>query len=147
MEDLYEQCSLHITEYIASSPEVGRRPRISRIRAYSSSLRPSAAYGCSFSGVAAAFATESGTCAVGVFGVVTRAPGERGVGADPVYFANKRPNPGRTRRSLAVTPQVRAAFRPRIESKAGRSVARPQRRHRGDRAMTRRKQDRHERDV
>ncbi len=28
-EDLYEQCSLHITEYIASSASVGRRPRIS----------------------------------------------------------------------------------------------------------------------
>ncbi len=40
-EDLYEQCSDHITEYMASSASVGRRPRISRIRAYSSSLRPS----------------------------------------------------------------------------------------------------------
>ena len=32
-------------EYIASSDAVGRRPRISRIRSYSSSLRPSSAYG------------------------------------------------------------------------------------------------------
>ena len=39
--DLYEQCSLHMIEYIASSDWVGRRPRISRIRAYSSSVRPS----------------------------------------------------------------------------------------------------------
>jgi hypothetical protein len=31
--DLYEQCSLHMTEYIANSLElVGRRPRISRMR-------------------------------------------------------------------------------------------------------------------
>jgi hypothetical protein len=39
--DLYEQCSLHITEYIASSDDVGRRPRISWMRRYSSSFRPS----------------------------------------------------------------------------------------------------------
>ena len=44
-EDLYEQCSLHITEYIASSASVGRRPRISLMRAYSSSLRPSSLNG------------------------------------------------------------------------------------------------------
>src|SRR5690606_23855519 len=48
-----------MTEYMASSPLVGRRPRISRMRAYSSSFRPRAAYGCSRSGVAAAFSTES----------------------------------------------------------------------------------------
>ena len=41
--DLYEQCSLHMTEYIASSDSVGRRPRICRIRAYSSGCRPSSA--------------------------------------------------------------------------------------------------------
>ncbi|KFF60265.1 hypothetical protein JF66_05470 [Cryobacterium sp. MLB-32] len=41
-ELLYEQCSLHITEYMASSPEVGRRPRISRIFAYSLAFRPRA---------------------------------------------------------------------------------------------------------
>lgn len=40
---LVEQCSLHITEYIASSPLVGRRPRISRMLAYSSAFSPSAA--------------------------------------------------------------------------------------------------------
>ncbi len=54
-----------MTEYIASSPLVGRRPRISRMRAYSSGLRPSAAYGCSRSGVSVAFATVSTTCVVG----------------------------------------------------------------------------------
>ena len=35
LDDLYEQCSDHMTEYMASSDEVGRRPRISLIRAYS----------------------------------------------------------------------------------------------------------------
>src|SRR4051794_28558862 len=44
---------------MASSPLVGRRPRMSRMRWYSSLLRPSAAYGCSFSGVAIACETES----------------------------------------------------------------------------------------
>src|SRR5690606_16381532 len=34
-EDLYEQCSDHITEYMASSEWVGSRPRISRMRSYS----------------------------------------------------------------------------------------------------------------
>src|SRR5690606_15556380 len=53
------QCSLHITEYMASSPLVGRRPRISRIDWYSSDLSPRATYGCSRSGVAAAFWTVS----------------------------------------------------------------------------------------
>ena len=36
---------------MASSASVGRRPRISRIRAYSSSLSPSSRYGCGWSGV------------------------------------------------------------------------------------------------
>ena len=36
-DDLYEQCRHHMTEYMASSDEVGRRPRISLIRAYASS--------------------------------------------------------------------------------------------------------------
>src|SRR5262249_53373851 len=57
--DLYEQCSDHITEYMVSSALVGRRPRISRIRAYSSSRSPSSAYGCGSSGVAAACSTVS----------------------------------------------------------------------------------------
>ena len=48
--DLYEQCSLHITEYMASSLDVGRRPRMCRIRAYSSSARPSSRYGWGTSG-------------------------------------------------------------------------------------------------
>src|SRR6476469_2868826 len=59
LDDLYEQCSDHMTEYMASSASVGLRPRISRIRAYSSSLRPSSRYGCGTSGVAAACSTES----------------------------------------------------------------------------------------
>jgi hypothetical protein len=59
LELLYEQCSLHITEYMASSPLVGLRPRISRMLRYSLSVSPRAAYGCTLSGVAAAFATVS----------------------------------------------------------------------------------------
>src|ERR1019366_7408057 len=58
-EDLYEQCSDHMTEYIASSAVVGRRPRISWIRAYSSAFSPSAAQGCSVSAVVAASRTVS----------------------------------------------------------------------------------------
>src|SRR6478609_3829848 len=46
---------------MASSASVGRRPRISRIRAYSSSLRPSSRYGWSRSGVASASLTVSDT--------------------------------------------------------------------------------------
>ena len=60
-ELLYEQCSLHITEYMASSPEVGRRPRMVRISAYSPGVNPRAAYGCSFSGVLIALVTVSAT--------------------------------------------------------------------------------------
>src|SRR5450759_5684778 len=58
-EDLYEQCSDHMTEYIASSAMVGRRPRISRIRWYSSVLSPSSAQGCWVSGVVKASSTVS----------------------------------------------------------------------------------------
>ena len=58
-EDLYEQCSDHMTEYIASSAIVGRRPRMSRIRAYSSAFSPSSAQGCAVSGVIDASATVS----------------------------------------------------------------------------------------
>src|SRR4051794_4725166 len=57
--DLYEQCSDHMTEYMASSAAVGRRPRMSRMRWYSSGFRPSSANGCSWSGVAAATSTVS----------------------------------------------------------------------------------------
>src|SRR5215207_6263901 len=63
LDDLYEQCSDHMTEYMASSDEVGRRPRISLIRAYSPSLRPSSAHGCARSGVRAALPTVSATAA------------------------------------------------------------------------------------
>ena len=59
LDDLYEQCSDHITEYMASSAEVGRRPRMSRMRWYSSGFRPSSAQGCSVSGVPAAWPTVS----------------------------------------------------------------------------------------
>ncbi len=41
-EDLYEQCSDHITEYMASSASVGGRSKISHTSAYSSSVIPSA---------------------------------------------------------------------------------------------------------
>src|SRR5688572_15585777 len=61
-----------MTEYIASSPLVGRRPRIPRIARYSSSLRPSAPYGCSLSGVAIAFETVSATPREGVVTVTIR---------------------------------------------------------------------------
>src|SRR6478609_42053 len=44
---------------MASSAAVGRRSRMSRIRWYSSGLRPSSANGCASSGVAAAFSTVS----------------------------------------------------------------------------------------
>lgn len=56
---LYEQCSDHITEYMASSAPVGRRPRISTTLSYSSFFRPSSAQGSSTSGVAAACSTVS----------------------------------------------------------------------------------------
>src|SRR5208282_4794121 len=39
-EDLYEQCSLHITEKMPSSVRFGSRPRIERTRAYSSAVNP-----------------------------------------------------------------------------------------------------------
>src|ERR1041384_5641753 len=48
-----------MTLYIASSELVGRRPRISRIRAYSSALSPRSAHGCSRAGSSAARATVS----------------------------------------------------------------------------------------
>ena len=57
--DLYEQCSLHMTEYMASSEFVGRRPRISQMRAYSSGLRPSSANGWTCSGSSIACWTVS----------------------------------------------------------------------------------------
>src|SRR6185436_1731906 len=63
LEDLYEQCSDHMTEYIASSDEVGRRSRISLILAYSSFLSPSSAHGCDCSGVRIALPTVSATAA------------------------------------------------------------------------------------
>src|SRR5690606_9925124 len=39
-EDLYEQCSFHIAEKMPSSVKVGSRPIRSRMRWYSSGLRP-----------------------------------------------------------------------------------------------------------
>src|SRR5689334_16534522 len=50
-----------MTEYIASSEAVGRRPRISRMRWYSSGLRPSSAHGWSWEGSSAAIETVSST--------------------------------------------------------------------------------------
>ncbi len=61
--DLYEQCSLHMIEYIASSDAVGRRPRMSLIFAYSSSFRPRSVYGWSSSEDCSAFSTVSGPSA------------------------------------------------------------------------------------
>src|SRR5215212_8290530 len=61
LDDLYEQCSDHMTEYMASSDEVGRRPRISMILAYSSRFKPSAAHGWASPGLERAFATVSAT--------------------------------------------------------------------------------------
>jgi hypothetical protein len=58
-----------MTEYIASSALVGRRPRMLRMRSYSSGFSPSAAYGCSFSGVVAATSTVSSRVVAGA-GVV-----------------------------------------------------------------------------
>src|SRR5260221_5970758 len=43
LEDLYEQCSFHIAEKMPSSVIVGSRPMRSRIRRYSSGLRPCSA--------------------------------------------------------------------------------------------------------
>src|SRR5688500_2200581 len=40
--DLYEQCSLHITEKMPSSTRLGSRPSAWRTRSYSSGLRPCA---------------------------------------------------------------------------------------------------------
>ena len=60
-EDLYEQCSDHMTEYMASSAPLGRRPRISLMRPYSSAVSPSSDHGWVWSGVRAAFWTESTT--------------------------------------------------------------------------------------
>src|SRR5271170_1782871 len=59
LDDLYEQCSLHMTEYSASSALVGRRPRVARIFPYSASDSPSDAYGWARPAVAAARATVS----------------------------------------------------------------------------------------
>ncbi len=39
-DDLYEQCSDHITLKMPSSVSVGARPRIARTRSYSGSLSP-----------------------------------------------------------------------------------------------------------
>src|SRR5690625_3976163 len=61
-EDLYEVCSDHMDEYMASSASVGRRPKISRIRWYSSECKPSSAQGCVTSGVSPACATVSSCC-------------------------------------------------------------------------------------
>ena len=56
-----------MTEYMASSALVGRRPSSSRMDSYSSALRPSSFQGISLSGIAAASATVSGWAA-GIMG-------------------------------------------------------------------------------
>src|SRR6478735_5266228 len=43
LEDLYEQCSFHIAEKMPSSVKLGSRPIKSRMRWYSSGLRPCSA--------------------------------------------------------------------------------------------------------
>ena len=43
LEDLYEQCSFHIAEKMPSSVKLGSRPIRSRMRWYSSGLRPCSA--------------------------------------------------------------------------------------------------------
>ena len=48
-----------MTEYIANSEDVGRRPKISLMRAYSSAFNPSSANGCFVSGLVLAIATVS----------------------------------------------------------------------------------------
>src|SRR6476469_7577767 len=53
-----------MTEYMASSLLVGRRPRISRMRWYSSAFSPSSAQGCSWSASSAAMATVSSTASI-----------------------------------------------------------------------------------
>src|SRR5689334_20727529 len=45
-DDLYEQCSDHMTEKMPSSTRFGSRPRAFRMRAYSSSLSPCSAMIC-----------------------------------------------------------------------------------------------------
>src|SRR5674476_813891 len=71
-EDLYEQCSDHMTEYIANSAMVGRRPRISRMRSYSSAFSPSSDQGCETSGVVEASPTVS------MLGLATEVIGDLG---------------------------------------------------------------------
>ena len=51
--DLYEQCSDHITEYMASSVRLGSRPRAARACSYSSSVRPSVRWSGSMVGARA----------------------------------------------------------------------------------------------
>src|SRR5438874_1380996 len=46
-DDLYEQCSDHMTEYIASSTSVGSRPSSPTTAWYSSSVIPSCLYSAS----------------------------------------------------------------------------------------------------
>src|SRR5215207_2151811 len=70
-----------MTEYIASSALVGRRPRMLRMRSYSSGLSPSAPYGWSFSGVVAATSTVSSCGVLGAAMIsASAAPGASGCG-------------------------------------------------------------------
>src|SRR6476469_6525421 len=108
--DLYEQCSDHITEYMASSAAVGRRPRLSRMRWYSSGLRPSSANGCSWSGVAAATSTVSVWGARAGAVVIDSLGGDPWAGTDQAARQRGRRRQTRTgyRRPDAVRSSVRA---------------------------------------
>ena len=70
LEDLYEQCSLHMTEYIANSTSLGLRLRTPIIDSYSSSVSPSARWRGS-SELASPRRVRSSTIAPPVFVVST----------------------------------------------------------------------------
>ena len=91
-----------MTLYIASSELVGRRPRISRIRAYSSALRPRSAHGCSRSGSSAATATVSrrgtvGAAASGTAAIYRRGPRGQPAGCAPDLRRRARRDAARVR--------------------------------------------------
>src|SRR6476619_7505236 len=74
---------------MASSDEVGRRPRISLIWAYSPSFNPSSAHGCDCSGVRVALLTVSATAAT------LPVRGYQGVGSPIVAFGPIEEKPAR----------------------------------------------------
>src|SRR5207237_685144 len=94
--DLYEQCSDHITEYIASSARLGSRPRVSTTRSYSSSVRPSDRWsGSESKGATVVSATLSADPLEGPFEERLEqrlAPGGAGVGVDGVLGVRHEPD-------------------------------------------------------